>query len=164
MVNDETVKDEYRFSITTETFICRALGVIYAMAPYNKPRKVDEIVDHIREYFQTHGKPVFDLFIIGLNDKSQRYDLVEKILLSCNAFKELNLSQEEYDAGVGVNAEGRGQYAVIGRGITIDEYRDFIDIDACVRNISDELYWDWLDRALVDGDVDIVYYNGEDRP
>lgn len=85
-----------------------------------------------------------------------RYDLVEKIMCSSESFINLNLSQDEIDRGVNVEDETRPEFSFVSRDTTIEEYYDFIDLVACIRNINSELYWDWLDNELFENRLEIV--------
>lgn len=144
------------------TFIEKVVGVIYRMAPWHLPRRIDEIVTHIMKYFQEHGEKIFDTYFITV-DLEDGYDFVEKVLMGCDAFKELNLSYNEYKKGVEVDDDSRPSYIFTSAHSVVEEEHDFIDLDACIRNINDALYWVWVGKAIENGDVDIVYYNAEDR-
>ena len=141
--------------ILESTFIRGAVGVIYKMAPGYKPRKIDEIVEGIRHAFQTRGQAVMDSHYI-LVDPDNTYELVESIMKSIPAFNELNLSQHEVDNGITLDDDRPG-FAFVSRYDTLQEYYDFVDLDACVRNINSQLYWDWLDNEMFEGRAEIVF-------
>ena len=157
-IDEKKVEDDISMNmqlILERVFIGCALGTIYEMAPSYKPRNADKIVEDIKKYFAEHGRAVMDTHVFIIN-KNDRYDLVEKIMRSSESFINLNLSQDEIDRGVNVEDETRPEFSFVSRDTTIEEYYDFIDLDACIRNINSELYWDWLDNELFENRLEIV--------
>lgn len=141
--------------ILESVFIRCALGTIYKMAPYNKPRNPEQIVDDIHKYFAEHGKQCLGSYFIVV-DTAKRYELVDKVMKSSKAFIDLNLSQEEVDRGIAVDNPDRPPFTCVSRDMTIRAYYDFIDLDACIRNINEQLYYDWLDQELMEERLEIV--------
>ena len=124
--------------VSSSDFIKAAVGNIYYQAPFNKPRKIDEIVEHITNYFikndisAHHYKQVFV-------DKNNMLEFVKAVLSDCKAFEELNLSQYEYERGVKVDDEVRLPFTFISAEFQLKPKYDFVDLDACCQNIAYDL-------------------------
>lgn len=127
--------------LSESEFVEVVVGKIYNFAPMHKPRKVDKIVEHIHKYFVEH-KP--NKFFIGQlvvkNDKKEIASLVNSILLSCDEFVELNLSQKEYEANISPNDPNRQKFTFVGAFIQPSPMDDFIDLDAITMEITNEIY------------------------
>lgn len=139
--------DMSRDIIIESVFIGHAVGTIFQGAPYHKPRKIEKIVDDIHNYFVKHGIKCMDSYLFDV-DTNDRYELVKKIMMSSQSFVDLNLSQDEFDRGVKVDDEGRSSFGFCGRDFKLKDYYDFIDLDACIRNIDKSLYWHWVDNEI----------------
>lgn len=125
--------------ISNKEFIGCAIGVIYRQAPQHKPRDIDKIVDYIIDYFYLHADPKMKTqdksFSCLEVDEKDLDTFVRDILFGCQEFKNLNLSQYEVDNGIDVNDEKRDGFVIVDAYTKIKSYYDFIDLDACVRNI-----------------------------
>ena len=133
--------------VSHKEFIDCAIGIIYRQAPLHKPRDIDKIVDYIIDYFFDHAKETDKT-----NDKSfsclrlddeDTYKFVHDILYGCPEFLNLNLSQAEIDKKIKFDDENREGFVCVDRYTTIRSYYDFVDLDACVRNIANAL-WDYF--------------------
>ncbi len=149
--------------LTLRNMIKSTTGVITVMAPGYKPRNIQAIVEYIIKYFNENcsdqeGYWKSNKSVMFYIDSDNIYDFVDKMLKGCKEFNELNLSQYEVDRGITVDDSSRPAWVIGGTstGDHLKEYYDFIDIDACVRNISGELYWGFLDNDLYEGKVEIV--------
>ena len=149
--------------LTLRNMIKSTTGVITIMAPGFKPRNLQTIVEYIIKYFNENcsnqeGYWKYDGSVMFYIDSDNIRDFVDKMLKGCKEFNDLNLSQDEIDRGIAVDDPSRPKWVVGGTsaGDHLKEYYDFIDTDACVRNIAGELYWDFLDSDLFNGKVEIV--------
>lgn len=140
--------------IIESVFIGHAVGTIFQGAPYHKPRNIEKIVDDIHNYFIKHGIKCMDSYLFDV-DQNDRYELVKKIMMSSQAFVDLNLSQDEIDRGVKYGDEDRSSFGFCGRDFKLKEYYDFIDLDACIRNINKSLYWDWVDNEIFEDRLEL---------
>jgi hypothetical protein len=61
---------------------------------------------------------------------------VHNLLFSIPEFEDWNLSENEVIANVRVSDPSRDRHLLVGRYIETPRADDFIDLDACVRNIS----------------------------
>ena len=125
--------------ISLDSFILFTVGEIYCLAPYHKPRFIDEIVDEIIKRFKENCERVaidFYYYEMELDDLPK---FVEKILMSIDKFRELNLSPKEYKQGVRVDDENRKGFVFFTAFSNAPEEDNFVDLDACIRNIS----WRW---------------------
>lgn len=142
--------------LTNKDLIKSASGVITKMAPGMKPRNLQAIVDYIDKYFREEFKNrddsycVDNLVILDI-EEDEIYDFVDKLLKGCKEFNDLNLSQDEIDRGITVDDPSR-----LERITSKEPYlplpkfyiHDFIDLDACIRNINKDLHLKFLDEDL----------------
>lgn len=119
-------------------------GQLYDQAPNRQPRNADEIMRKVKENFRNNPLCVNDneYFTIRVeNDKV--YKFFEDILFSIPEFRDLNLTQIEYENGVQVDDENRGKYHFISRYDVYDSESwksDFIDLDAFIQNVT-RMFW-----------------------
>lgn len=150
------VKEQTRNRIVTcDRFIKSAIGVIYELAPNHKPRKIDEIISHIENYFYVHDITDENHWLQLWADEADLINFVDEVIGDCNAFRELNLSQVEFENGVSIDDPREG-YVFVTFGCEPAPEHDFIDLDACKRNIADDLSWHFLDEDLFDRQKVIV--------
>ena len=142
-----------KISIYLDDFIENAVGVIYYLAPYHKPRHMDEIMDGIIENFKVGAKQPLNLYYHDVELKDL-YKFISDILMPIDRFRELNLSQREYDAGIKVDDENRQEFVFTSMYTDIPDYDDFIDLDACIQNIFCKFEHKAY-RAWANGDIDI---------
>ena len=69
-------------------------------------------------------------------------------------FRDLNLSQIEYEMGLSVDDDDRDRFVFTSAFDTIPEDEDFIDLDACIQNI----FSSFEHQAFI-GDLDINELN-----
>lgn len=137
-------------TITLTDFIRYSMGEIYALAPKYNPRHVDEILQGIIENFKKDCKHVGSDFFCHDVEIQDLPEFVAGILSPIQKFRDLNLSSNEYQQGISVDDENRTQFAFISRYNTISEDDDFIDLDACIRNIAEQLYYSEFTSFLLD--------------
>jgi hypothetical protein len=133
--------------VSNRIIIGSIAGTIYEMHPYKRPENMDKIMDKVVSYYEGkidscgHKDDNFKLF----NYDSQKSLLKElNILLnSIKEFRQLNISKKLKDLGVDdIDDDRNSGFKLIDR-YTIDNkdsrYSDFIDLDACMRNIVNEI-------------------------
>lgn len=110
----------------------------YYLAPKHKPRKIEVIMDKVYEYIKENfDEPIQwdNTFRTKEVEDKDVYGFIKNMLFSIQEFKELNLTQNEYDRGgteSGCLAKFISRYTVIKEENWKD---DFIDIDAFVQNV-----------------------------
>ena len=142
-----------KISIYLGDFIESTLGTIYYLAPYHKPRHIDEIVDSIIENFKAEAECSLRLYYHDVELKDL-YGFISDILMPIDRFRELNLSQREYDNGIGVDDENRQEFVFTSMYTDIPDYDNFIDLDACIQNIFCKFEHNAY-RAWANGDINI---------
>lgn len=127
-----------KYIVDLSDFIKAAVGNIYYQAPFHKPRKIDEIVEHITNYFIKNDISAHHFNQVFV-DKNNTLEFVRDVLKDCKAFEELNLSQYEYEHGVKVDDEARLPSAFITAFLKLKPEYDFVDLEACYQNIAYDL-------------------------
>ncbi|MDE7324916.1 MAG: hypothetical protein K2N63_01320 [Lachnospiraceae bacterium] len=118
-------------------------GQLYDQAPNRQPRKVEEIMSKVRFNFRNDARcdKNNEWYSISV-DKDNVYGFVKSMLVSIPEFQELNLTQNEYDAGIKVDDEKRAKFKVTTSRDKNDEdswRNDFVDIDAFIQNVNRRL-------------------------
>lgn len=119
-------------------------GQLYDQAPNRQPRKADEIMRGVRSNFRNDARCSNDnewhyVYV----EKDKTYEFVKSMLTSISAFQELNLTQNEFEAGIAVDDENRGKYKITTSydKNDADSWKDdFIDLDAFIRNVDSRLH------------------------
>ena len=124
-----------KICVSLNDFIKYAVGEIYNLAPYHKPRFIEEITDEIIINFKKNCRQVGDDFFYHEIALKDLYKFISDILMPIDKFRELNLSQREYEQGISVDDENRGKFQFVDRYTSIPDYDNFIDLDACIQNI-----------------------------
>lgn len=124
------------------------IGVIYEMAPNNNPRNIDKIREYIVNFcnnnIKNHSTRIED---------NQLFKYIKDMLFGCVEFTQLNISQNKWDKGMrdafckensgfGFTAVGHDKNGVPTTITQFKDYFDFIDLDACVRNIVCDIILD----------------------
>ena len=117
------------------------------MLPICKPRNLDEIISEFAYEFKSNENCVNnnEMYSIEFESNDSFNNWLEDTLKSIQAFRNLNLSQEEVDHNISVDDENRNKYNFTS---AYDKYdseswkTDFIDLDACIRNILNAIYFD----------------------
>lgn len=140
--------------ISNKSFIKSVVGVIYRMSPENKPRNIEKIVDYIKNHFLEIAdyKENSGYCSLGVEEKDF-YKFVHDFMFGCPEFVELNKSQYELEHP----EKELPQFVAIDRYTSIKPEYDFIDLDACVRNIVKDYSGEFLDDDLFEGRCEIVY-------
>lgn len=126
-------------------------GQLFDQAPNRQPRKVYEIMRQVRDNFRKDARKFGDDFYYLSVADLPKY--VYNLLFNIPEFKELNLSQIEFEQGVKFDDKERPRYRLVSRFNTGGEEswkRDIIDLDAFSRNVVDTIY------KLADADRDCM--------
>ena len=121
--------------VSLDEFIRVSTGWIYELAPYHKPRFIDEIVEEIIIRFKTNCKTIGADFFYHEVELKDLYKFIENILMPIDKFKGLNLSPLEYKQGVAVDDPNRPKFQFVSTFDSIPDDGDFVDLDACIQNI-----------------------------
>jgi len=124
------------------------IGVIYAMAPGNNPRNIDKIREYITNYCTNN---ITDYSTKVENNQLRKY--IKDMLFGCVEFTQLNISQDKWDKGIrdpsckensgfSFTAVGHDKNGVPSAITQSKDYFDFIDLDACIQNITREIILD----------------------
>lgn len=134
--------------VSLDEFIRVATGWIYALAPYHKPRFIDEIVDEIIKRFKTNCKSIGTDFFYYEVELKDLYEFIKNILMPIDKFRDLNLSPLEYKQGIDVDDPNRPKFQFVSAFDSIPDDNKFLDLDACIQNIFAEYehgaYRQWL--------------------
>ena len=117
---------------------------LYRLAPKNQPRKVDVIMKHVNSRIDS----VFDIPFKhdpefkkrDFEDRNDLYRFVNELMKNIKEFRELNLTWQEYEAGIDVDSPNREEVVVFTSMHDVrsseDWYtKDFIDLDAFVQDV-----------------------------
>lgn len=133
--------------ISNRQIISAVTGVIYEMHPYHKPEGIDKIVDAVNKWCDETPdscgviKSTFKLFEWESWKDFEKWlnDFLKDIL----EFRQLNISRKLKDAGVKDVDDERNKGIIFVSRYTVEtqdeRYTDFIDLDACIRNIGRQI-------------------------
>lgn len=148
MTDKEKEEQKMIICVSLDEFIRYTIGEIYSLAPYHKPRFIEEIADGIISNFKVNCKSIGRDFFYHEVEMKNLYKFIENILMPIDKFRELNLSQDEYETGVKVEDEDRPKFAFVSALSDIPDDSDFVDLDACVQNIfcqyEHKTFREWL--------------------
>jgi hypothetical protein len=103
------------------------------------PRKIESLFEKLtalcRAEFQKSGKD----FYLKEFEYSEIRPWLREHILPIEEIKLLNLSVYEEKKGINVDDDNRGGFVVTDRHTTIKEEHDFIDLEALVQNVSNDL-------------------------
>lgn len=119
-------------------------GQLFDQAPNRQPRKAEIIMQKVRDDFRKNKRcnNYNEWYYIRLPEK-EIYQFIKDMIFSIPEFQELNLSQIEYENGVSIDDENRGEYSFVTRYDKYDSESwksDFVDLNAFVRNV-DRMFW-----------------------
>ena len=112
-------------------------GQLFDQAPNREPRKAETIMKKLRDSFREKAYNDNEWYSWNI-PAEELYETVEKLLKDIPEFRDLNLSQIEYENGVSVDDEDRPKYSFSSRYDVYDKDSwkdDFVDLDAFVRNV-----------------------------
>ena len=124
------------------------IGVIYEMAPNNNPRNIDKIREYIVNYCTNNIKNYSTRI-----EANKLFNYIKDMLFGCVEFTQLNISQDKWDKGMrdpfckensgfSFTAVGHDKDGVPSKITQSKDYFDFIDLVACVQNITHEIDMD----------------------
>ena len=130
--------------ITNNLLVGHIAMWLYRLAPKHQPRKADIIMKHVNSRIDS----VFDIpfkhnpefKIRDFEDGNDLYKFVDELMKNIKEFRELNLTWQEYEAGVDVDSPDREEGMVFISMYDVksseDWYiKDFIDLDAFVQDV-----------------------------
>ena len=112
-------------------------GQLFKQAPNSQPRNVEIIMTKFRDKFRekaNNHNQFYSLYI----EVDHIKDFIEDILLSIPEFRELNLSQIEYENKVSVDDESRAKYrfyTAYDKNDSDSWKNEILDLDAFMQNI-----------------------------
>ena len=136
-----------------KTFSARVIikniaGTIYAMSPFNSPRNMEVIMKYVIDNTLHRCIDTTEhRYICTTEEDFSKW--LKNMLMSCKEFCELNLSYNEYMNGIDINDENRLKYQfTTGYDVVSEESMkdDFVDLDACIRNIFIAIMCDIEDK------------------
>lgn len=132
------------FCITKATLMGHIAMWLYRLAPKHQPRKVELIMDyvnsHIDDVFDTPLANDVEFKTHDFESRDDLYQFIDKMMKNIKAFRELNLTWQEYEAGVDADSPDRGNTVVFtsmhDENSPLSWYtKDFIDLDAFVQDV-----------------------------
>lgn len=117
---------------------------LYRLAPEHQPRKADVIMKHVNSridsVFNIPFKHDTEYKVRGFEDRNDLYRFVDELMKNIKEFRELNLTWQEYEAGIDVDSSDREEGIVFTSMYDVrsseDWYtKDFIDLDAFVQDV-----------------------------
>ena len=130
--------------ITNNLLVGHIAMWLYRLAPKYQPRKADIIMKHVNSRIDS----VFDIpikydpefKIKDFEDRNDLYKFVDELMKNIKEFRELNLTWQEYEAGVDVDSPDRDEVIAFASMYDVksseDWYtKDFIDLDAFVQDV-----------------------------
>ena len=134
--------------VSGRNIIKSVAGVIYEMHPYHMPEGIDVIIGKLNDYFDSNkgeGGSVDDVFkCFKWESWNDMYKWMKEFLKSIPEFRELNVSRCNKDKNIKYGDDENNGFKLTDRYMreTKDgRYTDFIDLDACTRNIANEIQW-----------------------
>lgn len=130
--------------VTTRDILAAFAANIIRQSPYSGVENLPTILEDIRVYLISLGfvdentvKDKYDTSLYHTMTTEEIYDILKNIRDNVPTFNMLNITKVELDAGItDPNDEKRSiKMSIVGRGIYIPRDRDFIDLDACIRNV-----------------------------
>ena len=138
-----TIREKTIF-ISECNFMAAIAAQLYEQAPNRQPRKADIIMQKVKNIFRNDAMCYNDNEFYSIRiPESNVYTFIETLLFSITEFRELNLSQIEYESGISVDDEKRSRYHFTSRYDKYDSESwksDFIDLNAFVRNVQIRLF------------------------
>lgn len=130
--------------ISNKQIIQGVAGVIYRMHPFHKPENFNKIIDEFESYFNSI-EPKNDTFkLLDFDDWKVFEKWIKGFLFDIKEFTDLNISQKLKESGITDYNDQRNSGIKFSTRYDVDtldsRYSDFIDLDACVRNIVNSIY------------------------
>lgn len=131
-------KETIRVSETDLMFVIA--GQLFDQAPNRQPRKSEIIMQKVRDSFRKIADNHNEWYTFGV-EKDKLYDWFHDLLFAIPEFRELNLTQIEFEQGISVDDENRPPFKFSTRYDveTSESWKyDFIDLDAFIQNVNYE--------------------------
>lgn len=138
---------EEKLRISNGMIINAVAGVIYQMHPYKAPENMDKIMSAVVEFYDKkvdccgHINDNFKLFEYE-NEEALHVE-INTLLKSVKEFRQLNISRKLKEQGVDDVNDERNKGIRFTDRYSVDNkdtvYDDFIDLDACIRNIVNQI-------------------------
>ena len=119
-------------------------AALYGLAPRHQPRKMEYIMSKFvsrmetHEQVKSHGATGTEKFYYFETDFDGIRTIIHDLLFGIREFRELNLTQKEYEAEVDPDDPNRGGFVLTSRYDVYPEDHwkdDFVDLDAAIQNI-----------------------------
>lgn len=131
------------FRVTNRQLIQAVTGTIYSMHPYHKPENFDKIMDALLEFLdskaEVHNGKKLTFIMLEYESIDDFKKKLKEFLFGIKEFRQLNISKKLKDAGVEDIDDDRNKGIRFSDSHSVEtedeRYTDFIDLDACVRNI-----------------------------
>ena len=129
-------------SINERTLMYVIGGQLFSQAPNRQPRKVEIIMQKVRDAFRKDATNSNEFYTMSIQE-DKLYSYISNLLYAIPEFEELNLTQLQYENGVKVSDESRPKYgftSAYDKETSESWKRDFIDLDAFIRNVVNGIY------------------------
>jgi hypothetical protein len=129
-------------TITEQDLIYCIAGQLYRQAPNGEPRNADLIMSKVKRKFRENAENYNEFYFIDLEPEATIMKYLTNLLMGIEEFKDLNLSQVEVENNVEVEDPNRSKFGFVS---SMDKYDanswkfDFIDLDAFIRSVCNEL-------------------------
>lgn len=134
--------------VTNKSIVNAVAGVIYEMHPYHAPENMGILMEHV--VGKLDAEPDCEDVVnkrfkcFQFNDYRHLKDFITH-LLNHEVFEDLNTSRASKESGVADSAiKSITRYANYGFDT---RYTDFVDLDACIRNICSQIERDSEDKG-----------------
>lgn len=128
--------------VSNKNIIQSVAGVLYKMHPYHNPEKIEVIIKKFDDYFR-EKKPNDTFCLVDFESEKDLYKFIKEFLMSIPEFLAYNISQKKKDEGVKNADDERNQGIVFSSRYDVESYDrryfDFIDLDAAIGNITNEI-------------------------
>lgn len=132
-----------KIRLSYRKIIAGVTGTIYEMHPYHMPENIDKIVAKLNEWYENTpdctGKVNSTFKLFEWESFSDFEKWLKDFLMNIKEFRDLNISRKLKDQGVTDCEDERNQGMYFTSRYDVDtkdsRYGDFIDLDACIRNI-----------------------------
>ena len=131
-------KETIRVSETDLMFVIA--GQLFDQAPNRQPRKSEIIMQKVRDSFRKIADNHNERYTFCV-EKDKLYVWFHDLLFAIPEFRELNLTQIEFEKGISVDDENRPPFKFSTRYDveTSESWKyDFIDLDAFIQNVNYE--------------------------
>lgn len=134
--------------VTNDDIIKAVAGVIYEMHPYHAPENMGILMEHVVGKLDAEpdyeGKVDNRFKVFKFNDYRHLTEFIAH-LLNHEVFEDLNTSRASKETGI---EDPKIRFITRYSNYGLDtRYTDFVDLDACIRNISNQIERDSGERG-----------------